>query len=158
MVDARLPDGSRVNAVIPPLSVDGPMLTIRKFSNHAFTAEDLVKMGTLSRQSAEFLDACVRGKRNILISGGTGTGKTTLLNVVSLVHPRRRTHRHHRGRGRTPASASGTSSGSRPALRTSKERERSRFANWSETRSACAPIASSSARFVVAKPWTCCRP
>lgn len=83
MVDARLPDGSRVNAVIPPLSVDGPMLTIRKFAKTAFTTSDLVDFGTLNDQSVEFLDACVRGKRNILISGGTGTGKTTMLNVVS---------------------------------------------------------------------------
>lgn len=83
MVDARLPDGSRVNAVIPPLSVDGPMLTIRKFAKTAFTTSDLIEFGTLNDQSVEFLDACVRGKRNILISGGTGTGKTTMLNVVS---------------------------------------------------------------------------
>ena len=83
MVDARLPDGSRVNAIIPPLSVDGPVLTIRKFSKRAFTALDLIQMGTLDERSSEFLDACVRGKRNVLISGGTGTGKTTLLNVVS---------------------------------------------------------------------------
>ncbi len=87
MVDARLPDGSRVNAVIPPLSVDGPMLTIRKFSDHVFTAEKLAEMGTLNEQSVEFIDACVRGKRNILISGGTGTGKTTMLNVVSSFIP-----------------------------------------------------------------------
>ena len=87
LVDARLPDGSRVNAVIPPLSVDGPMLTIRKFTNHTFTAEHLVNIGTLNDQASAFIDACVRGKRNILISGGTGTGKTTLLNVVSSFIP-----------------------------------------------------------------------
>ena len=87
MVDARLPDGSRVNAVIPPLSVDGPMLTIRKFNHNAFAARDLVQHGTISRQGVEFLDACVKGRRNILISGGTGTGKTTLLNVVSSFIP-----------------------------------------------------------------------
>lgn len=87
LVDARLPDGSRVNAVIPPLSVDGPMLTIRKFAKTAYTAADLVSMGTLGGPSTEFIDACVRGKRNILISGGTGTGKTTLLNVVSSFIP-----------------------------------------------------------------------
>jgi pilus assembly protein CpaF len=87
MVDARLPDGSRVNAVIPPLSVDGPMLTIRKFAKAALSSEDLVELRTLSPQSVDFLDACVRGKRNILISGGTGTGKTTLLNVVSSFIP-----------------------------------------------------------------------
>ncbi len=87
MVDARLPDGSRVNAIIPPLAVDGPMLTIRKFSKTAFTTSDLVEFGTMSEQCIEFLDACVRGRRNILISGGTGTGKTTLLNVVSSFIP-----------------------------------------------------------------------
>ncbi len=87
MVDARLPDGSRVNAVIPPLAVDGPMLTIRKFAKEAYTAPDLVKFGTFNHQAADFMDACVRGKRNILISGGTGTGKTTLLNVVSSFIP-----------------------------------------------------------------------
>ncbi len=87
MVDARLPDGSRVNAIIPPLAVDGPMLTVRKFAKKAFTASDLIEFGTLNRQCADFLDACVRGKRNILISGGTGTGKTTLLNVVSSYIP-----------------------------------------------------------------------
>ena len=87
LVDARLPDGSRVNAVIPPLAVDGPQLTIRKFARHGYAAADLVRLGSLSEPSADFLDACVRGKRNILISGGTGTGKTTLLNVVSSFIP-----------------------------------------------------------------------
>ena len=87
MVDARLPDGSRINAIIPPLAVDGPMLTIRKFSKTAFGTSDLVEFGTLTQQCADFLEACVRGKRNILISGGTGTGKTTLLNVVSSFIP-----------------------------------------------------------------------
>ena len=83
MVDARLPDGSRVNAIIPPLAVDGPALTIRKFSKDPFQVTDLVRMGTMTDGIAEFLEACVRGRLNILISGGTGTGKTTLLNVVS---------------------------------------------------------------------------
>lgn len=83
LVDARLPDGSRVNAVVPPLSVDGPALTIRKFAKKAFTTPDLIELGTLSHEAAEFLELCVRGRQNILISGGTGSGKTTLLNVVS---------------------------------------------------------------------------
>jgi pilus assembly protein CpaF len=87
MVDARLPDGSRVNAIIPPLSVDGPMLTIRKFAKTVFGTKELIELRGLTPQSADFLDACVRGKRNILISGGTGTGKTTLLNVVSSFIP-----------------------------------------------------------------------
>jgi pilus assembly protein CpaF len=83
MVDARLPDGSRVNAVIPPLAVDGSSLTIRKFSKDPYTSKDLIAFGTLSPPMAALLRACVEGKLNILITGGTGTGKTTLLNVLS---------------------------------------------------------------------------
>lgn len=89
MVDARLPDGSRVNAIIPPLSVDGPMLTIRKFAREKLMVEDLVANGSMSRQCAEFLEACVVGKLNILIAGGTGTGKTTMLNIMSGFIPER---------------------------------------------------------------------
>lgn len=87
MVDARLADGSRVNAIIPPLAVHGPSLTIRKFSRDLLTIEDLVRMGTLSRSVVDLLAACIRGRANIVISGGTGTGKTTLLNVVSAFIP-----------------------------------------------------------------------
>jgi pilus assembly protein CpaF len=83
MVDARLSDGSRVNAIIPPLSLDGSCLTIRKFAADPFTDRDLIGFGTFTRQTADFLYACVRGKLNILISGGTGSGKTTTLNVLS---------------------------------------------------------------------------
>lgn len=83
MVDARLPDGSRVNAVVPPLALDGSVLTIRKFSSDPLQVEDLITFGTLTTQSAEFLKACVEGKLNIIVSGGTGTGKTTTLNVLS---------------------------------------------------------------------------
>jgi pilus assembly protein CpaF len=87
MVDARLADGSRVNAVIPPLAVDGPALTIRKFSRDPFTADDLVELGTLTPPSADMLRICVEGRLNILITGGTGSGKTTLLNVLSSFIP-----------------------------------------------------------------------
>jgi pilus assembly protein CpaF len=87
MVDARLPDGSRVNAIVPPLAVDGPTLTIRKFARDPFKVGDLISFGTMTPQIAELLQACVRGRLNILISGGTGTGKTTLLNVVSSFIP-----------------------------------------------------------------------
>jgi pilus assembly protein CpaF len=87
MVDARLPDGSRVNAIIPPLSLRGPSLTIRKFAGNALSLADLINLGTLSQNAADFLAQCVRGKLNILISGGTGTGKTTLLNAVSAFVP-----------------------------------------------------------------------
>jgi pilus assembly protein CpaF len=87
MVDARLPDGSRVNAVIPPVALDGPMLTIRKFATDPFTVWDLISFGTMTQPVAELLSACVRGRLNILISGGTGSGKTTSLNVISSFIP-----------------------------------------------------------------------
>ena len=87
MVDARLPDGSRVNAIIPPLAVHGPSLTIRKFSRELLAADDLVRLGTLGRSTLDFLSACVRARANILVSGGTGTGKTTLLNLLSAFIP-----------------------------------------------------------------------
>jgi pilus assembly protein CpaF len=82
-VDARLPDGSRVNAAIPPIAIDGPALTVRKFSREPYRADDLVSFGTMNEKVATFLEACVRGKINILVSGGTGAGKTTTLNVLS---------------------------------------------------------------------------
>ena len=87
MVDARLPDGSRVNAVIPPLALDGPALSIRRFGVRALTAQDLISHGTVDQQIMDFLSAAVRAKLNILISGGTGTGKTTLLNILSSYIP-----------------------------------------------------------------------
>src|SRR6186997_711897 len=87
MVDARLPDGSRVNAIIPPLSLRGPTLTIRKFSRDPYTMDDLISFGSLTPKAAQFLAACVNGKLNILISGGTGTGKTTTLNAMSAYIP-----------------------------------------------------------------------
>jgi pilus assembly protein CpaF len=85
--DARLPDGSRVNAIIPPLAIDGPALTIRKFAADPYQAEDLVSFGTLTRPVVELLEAAVRGRLNILVSGGTGAGKTTTLNVLSSFLP-----------------------------------------------------------------------
>jgi pilus assembly protein CpaF len=87
MVDARLPDGSRVNAVIPPLAIDGSLLTIRKFSADPYTADDLVAFGSFTKRTADFLAACVRGKLNIIVSGSTGAGKTTTLNVLSSFIP-----------------------------------------------------------------------
>ncbi len=87
LVDARLPDGSRVNAIIPPLAVNGPTITIRKFSADPYTPDDLVNFGTLSPTMSEFLEACVRARVNILVSGGTGSGKTTTLNVLSSFIP-----------------------------------------------------------------------
>ncbi|HVC34785.1 MAG TPA: CpaF family protein [Chloroflexota bacterium] len=87
LVDARLPDGSRVNAIIPPLALTGPTITIRKFSRNPLTVDDLVKFGSLSSETADFLQACVRARLNIVVSGGTGSGKTTLLNVLSSFIP-----------------------------------------------------------------------
>jgi pilus assembly protein CpaF len=87
LVDARLADGSRVNAIIPPLAFSGSTLTIRKFSKDPFTVEDLISFGTLSPEMAELLNACVEARLNVIVSGGTGTGKTTLLNVLSSFIP-----------------------------------------------------------------------
>lgn len=87
MVDARLPDGSRVNVTIPPISLVGPVLTIRKFSRIPFTAEDLKDFGTVTREFLQFAQACIEARLNIIISGGTGSGKTTLLNVLSAFIP-----------------------------------------------------------------------
>jgi pilus assembly protein CpaF len=83
MVDARLPDGSRVNAVIPPLSLSGPLVTVRKFSNKRLDLNEMVRLGTLSTDTVDFLQRCVLAELNVLISGGTGSGKTTLLNALS---------------------------------------------------------------------------
>ncbi len=83
MVDARLPDGSRVNAVIPPIALKGPSITIRKFSKKPLTIEDLVRYGSMTHKTAEFLKGCVEARLNIVVAGGTGSGKTTLLNVLS---------------------------------------------------------------------------
>jgi len=87
MVDARLPDGSRVNAIIPPLSLVGPVLTIRKFARVPLDVDDLIRLGTCSPEFIEFMRACVRARLNIVVSGGTGSGKTTLLNVLSSFLP-----------------------------------------------------------------------
>lgn len=87
LVDARLPDGSRVNAIIPPLALKGPCLTIRKFSSDPYTVNHLIGFGTVTEGMAQFLKACVEGKLNVLVSGGTGSGKTTTLNVLSSFIP-----------------------------------------------------------------------
>ncbi|MDA8235366.1 MAG: CpaF family protein, partial [Clostridia bacterium] len=87
MVDARLPDGSRVNAIIPPLALKGPTITIRKFAADPLKIEDLIRFGSLTPEMAKFLDACVKARLNIVVSGGTGSGKTTTLNVLSSFIP-----------------------------------------------------------------------
>jgi len=95
MVDARLPDGSRVNVVITPISLNGPCVTIRKFSRDPFTMSDLISLGTLTPEAAQFLQAAVQAKLNILITGGTASGKTTLLNVLSAFIPNDERIIHH---------------------------------------------------------------
>ncbi|HET7054863.1 MAG TPA: ATPase, T2SS/T4P/T4SS family, partial [Thermomicrobiales bacterium] len=87
MVDARLADGSRVNAIIPPLSLVGPVITIRKFSATPYTVDDLVRFGTATPEMFEFLEACVKARLNVFVSGGTGSGKTTMLNILSSFIP-----------------------------------------------------------------------
>ena len=87
MVDARLPDGSRVNIIIPPLALNGPCISIRKFAKTAYTTEDMIRLGTLTQDQLDFLRACVLARLNIVVSGGTSTGKTTLLNVLSSFVP-----------------------------------------------------------------------
>ncbi len=87
MVDARLPDGSRVNAIIPPLAIDGPILSIRRFGRSPLRVKDLVGLGSVSRESISFLAGCVRAKLNVVVSGGTGSGKTTMLNALSAFVP-----------------------------------------------------------------------
>ncbi|RMF43840.1 MAG: CpaF family protein, partial [Anaerolineae bacterium] len=87
MVDARLPDGSRVNAVIPPIAIDGPSITIRKFKRDKLSIEQLIEFGSITESMAEFLRACVVSRLNIVVSGGTGSGKTTLLNILSSFIP-----------------------------------------------------------------------
>ncbi len=86
-VDARLPDGSRVNAVIPPISLVGPVITIRKFAKNPITIEQLIQFGTITPEALQFLKACVESRLNLVISGGTGSGKTTLLNILSQFIP-----------------------------------------------------------------------
>jgi len=87
MVDARLPDGARVNAIIPPLAIDGPILSIRRFGRSPLKARDLIRLGSVTPEAIGFLGACVQAKLNVLVSGGTGTGKTTFLNVLSAFIP-----------------------------------------------------------------------
>ena len=105
MVDARLSDGSRVNAIIPPLAVDGPLLSIRRFSTDKLMPPDLVERKALTQGMMELLEAAVKAKLNIIIAGGTGSGKTTLLNALSVLHQRQGAHRHHRRRGRIAVEA-----------------------------------------------------
>ncbi len=103
MVDARLADGSRVNAIIPPLAIDGPCLSIRRFGREPVTARQMIENLTLTESMLELLSTMVKGRLNILVSGGTGAGKTTLPECSLRIHSEFRSHRHHRGCCRTTA-------------------------------------------------------
>ena len=151
LVDARLPDGSRVNAIIPPLAVNGSSLTIRKFAREPLHGHRPGRFGTLTQDMADLLEACVQARLNIIVSGGTGTGKTTLLNVLARFIPDGRAHRR---RSRTPSSCSCSRStwcGSSRGRRTSRARARSPSAISCATPCACGPTASWSASAAAAR-------
>ncbi len=159
MVDARLADGSRVNAIIPPLALDGPVLSIRRFRTDRLGAQDLVDRQTPDRsRCSTSCSAAVAARLNIIVSGGTGAGKTTLLNALSsFISERERIvtiedaaelmlrQRHVVRLETRPPNIEGQGRGRASG-------------SWSSTRCACAPTASSSARCVARKRSTCCRP
>ena len=157
-VDARLPDGSRVNAIIPPLSIDGPALTIRKFSADPFGADDLIEFGTMTSQVSQFLE-CLRPRTDQHPGLRRNRRREDLDPERPLVvHPGRRTHHHDRRRGRAASAAAARDPPGVPARRTSRARDRSRSATWSATPCVCGLTGSSSVRSVTRRPWTCCRP
>lgn len=157
MVDARLKDGSRVNIIIPPLAVDGPILSIRRFGSTPLEAEDLLRNRSLTPQMMETLKGAVRARMNIVVSGGTGAGKTTLLNVLS-------SFISERERIVTIEDSAELQLKQKHVVRLEcrppnvEGRERSASGNWSSTRCACGPIALCWARCAATKRWTCCRP
>jgi pilus assembly protein CpaF len=135
-VDARLPDGSRVNAVIPPISLVGPVLTIRKFAKNPITLEQLVQFGSITSDALQFLKACVESRMNVIISGGTGSGKTTFLNILSQFIPAdERIVTIENAAERTLRQEHVVTLESRP---TNIEGRRSPFANWLSIHCVCA--------------------
>ena len=122
MVDARLADGSRINAIIPPLALDGPALSIRRFGKKRYTVDDLLDKETLTPDMVEFMQAIVSARLNLLVCGGTGSGKTTMLNCLSSLYPGRRADRHDRGLGRIAAAAAPRRAGWKRGRPTSKAR------------------------------------
>ena len=153
-VDARLPDGSRVNAIVEPLSLVGPVITVRKFSAKPYTVDDLIRFGTSTPDMFEFLQACIEARLNLFVSGGTGSGKTTTLNVLSSFIPNdeRIVTIEDAAELQLRQEHVVTSSPARP---TSRARARSRSASSSATRCACGPTGSSSVRPVAPRHSTC---
>ncbi len=156
MVDARLPDGSRVNAIIAPLSLSGPLLTIRKFSRKRLTLDDMINIGTISGEGVDFLQRCILAQLNVLISGGTGSGKTTLLNALSGSIPDNERIVTIEDAAEL-SSISAMCSDSSRARRTSRARARLRSVTSCATRCACGLTASSSVRSAAPSRSTCCR-
>ena len=122
MVDARLSDGSRVNAIIPPLAIDGPLLSIRRFGSDPLTAQDLLSYKEMTPVMMEVLEKAVKARLNIVVSGGTGAGKTTLLNVLSGLRVAARAHRHHRGFGRVALETGARGTSGVPATECGRQR------------------------------------
>ena len=155
-VDARLADGSRINAIIPPCALDGPLLSIRKFARDPLTIERLIANGALTEEMATLLNGIVKARLNLLISGGTGSGKTTLLNAVSsYIDARERIITIEDSAELQLQQA--TSRGWRRARRTSKGEARSCSAISCAMPCACDRIGSSSARCAAPRRSTCCR-
>ena len=157
MVDARLPDGSRLNAIIPPLALDGPSLTIRKFGSKPLGLEDLLRFGAFTPEMVMLLEGAIKARLNIIISGGTGSGKTTLLNTLSSSSRTTSASSPLRTRPNSPL-AGARCCGWRPGRRTSKARGGSRRPTWSRTPCVCDPTGSSSANAAAPNRWTCSRP
>ncbi len=157
LVDARLADGSRVNAVIPPLAFSGSSLTIRKFAKDPFKVQDLIGFGTLTPEMAELLRACVEARLNVIVSGGTGTGKTTLAERAVQLHPRGRAHRHHRGRGRAATPAGPRGAAGEPAGEHRGPRRDQHPRPGPQLVADAARTASWSVRSAAVRAWTCCR-
>ena len=156
MVDARLPDGSRVNAVIPPLSLSGPIVTIRKFANKRLDLQEMIRLQTLAETTVDFLQRCIAAQLNVLISGGTGSGKTTLLNALSAAIP-------DSERIVTIEDAAELQLKQAHVLRLEgrpkniEGQVRSRFATSCAMPFVCGRTGSSSARYAGPRPSTCCR-
>ena len=120
MVDCRLPDGSRVNIIFPPLAIDSPCISIRKFPSHRYDIAGMIENGTMTPAIGRLLEIAARSRLNVLVSGGTGSGKTTLLERHEPIHRSQRTHRHHRGCGGVAAPAAARDHAWRPGHPVSK--------------------------------------
>ena len=157
MVDARLRDGSRVNAIIPPLALDGPAMSIRRFGSKPLQLEDLIRHGAFPPAVMDFLAAAVQARCNVLISGGTGSGKTTLLNCLSRYISGRRARHHHRRRRRIAAAAAARRAPGNPPAE-HRRQGRSHPARSGEELSAYASRSHHHRRSAAAaKRWTCSR-